>query len=64
MWQELSNDPRKPLSNKVIAGVYPPGSTFKPVVASAALTAGVLTPQTSWCPGEDSNFHELSPTRT
>ena len=52
MWQELSNDPRKPLSNKVIAGVYPPGSTFKPVVASAALSAGVLTPQTSFtCPG-------------
>ena len=37
MWQELSNDPRKPLSNKAIAGVYPPGSTFKPVVAVAAL---------------------------
>jgi len=52
MWQELSNDPRKPLSNKVIAGVYPPGSTFKPVVATAALTAGVLTPETSFtCPG-------------
>src|ERR1700719_1834268 len=52
MWRELANDPRKPLSNKVIAGVYPPGSTFKPVVASAALTAGVLTPQTSFtCPG-------------
>jgi penicillin-binding protein 2 len=52
MWQELANDPRKPLSNKVIAGVYPPGSTFKPVVAAAALTAGVLTPETSFtCPG-------------
>ena len=52
MWQELSNDPRKPLSNKAIAGVYPPGSTFKPVVAPAALTAGVLTPETSFtCPG-------------
>jgi penicillin-binding protein 2 len=51
-WQELSNDPRKPLSDKVIAGVYPPGSTFKPVVAAAALTAGVLTPETSFtCPG-------------
>src|SRR5262249_57667173 len=48
MWQELSNDPRKPLSDKVIAGVYPPGSAFKPVVAAAALTAGVLTPQTSF----------------
>jgi penicillin-binding protein 2 len=51
-WLELSNDPRKPLANKVIAGVYPPGSTFKPVVAAAALTAGVLTPETSFtCPG-------------
>jgi penicillin-binding protein 2 len=52
MWQELSSDPRKPLVNKAIAGVYPPGSTFKPVVAAAALTAGVLTPETSFtCPG-------------
>jgi penicillin-binding protein 2 len=52
MWQELSNDPRKPLSNKVIAGVYPPGSAFKPVVAAAALSAGVLTPETPvTCPG-------------
>jgi penicillin-binding protein 2 len=62
MWQELSSDPRKPLSNKVIAGVYPPGSTFKPVVAAAALTAGVLTPETSFtCPGYlalgDATFH-------
>lgn len=52
MWQDLSNDPRKPLSNKVIAGAYPPGSAFKPVVAAAALSAGVLTPETSiTCPG-------------
>ena len=62
MWQELSSDPRRPLSNKVIAGVYPPGSTFKPVVAAAALTAGVLTPETSFtCPGYltlgDATFH-------
>lgn len=52
IWQQLANDPRKPLVNKVIAGVYPPGSTFKPVVAAAALTAGVLTPETTFtCPG-------------
>ena len=37
MWQELSTDPRNPLTNKAIGGVYPPGSTFKPVVALAAL---------------------------
>ena len=52
MWRELSNDPRHPLINKVIAGVYPPGSTFKPVVALGALAAGVLTPETAInCPG-------------
>jgi len=52
VWQQLSTDPRHPLTNKVIAGVYPPGSTFKPVVATAALAAGVLTPDTPIsCPG-------------
>ena len=61
-WQQLSTDPRNPLTNKAIAGVYPPGSTFKPVVATAALTAGVLTPDTSIaCPGYlelgDTTFH-------
>jgi penicillin-binding protein 2 len=62
MWQQLSADPRNPLTNKAIAGVYPPGSTFKPVVATAALAAGVLTPETSiTCPGSltlgDATFH-------
>jgi penicillin-binding protein 2 len=62
VWQQLSADLRNPLTNKAIAGVYPPGSTFKPVVAAAALTAGVLTPDTSIaCPGYvqlgDTTFH-------
>ena len=62
MWQLLSTDARNPLSNKVIAGVYPPGSTFKPVVAAAALDAGVLTPETAVsCSGHlalgDATFH-------
>src|SRR6516165_7497837 len=47
IWRQLVADPRNPLTNKAIAGVYPPGSTFKPVVATAALMAGVLTPDTS-----------------
>lgn len=52
MWRQLSTDPRHPLIDKVIAGVYPPGSTFKPVVALGALAAGVLTPATAiTCPG-------------
>ena len=51
-WRELSADPRHPLIDKTIAGVYPPGSTFKPMVALGALEAGVLTPQTAiTCPG-------------
>src|SRR6202049_3388902 len=36
LWQELSTDPRNPLTDKAIAGVYPPGSTLKPGVALAA----------------------------
>ncbi|MFQ5785303.1 MAG: penicillin-binding protein 2 [Alphaproteobacteria bacterium] len=42
-WRELVNHPLKPLVNKAVAGQYPPGSTFKMVVALAALEAGVLT---------------------
>ncbi|MBV9860089.1 MAG: penicillin-binding protein 2 [Alphaproteobacteria bacterium] len=62
MWQELSTDPRNPLSNKAIGGMYPPGSTFKPVVALAGLDAGAITPDSPiTCPGYlelgDATFH-------
>jgi len=51
-WQALVENPLNPLSNKAISGTYPPGSTFKPVVAMAALEAGVITPDTHFnCPG-------------
>jgi penicillin-binding protein 2 len=51
-WRELANDERHPLIDKAAAGVYPPGSTFKPVVALAGLEAGVITPETGiTCPG-------------
>ncbi len=39
-WQQLNNDPRKPLNNKPIGALYPPGSTFKLMVALAALESG------------------------
>lgn len=38
----LLNDARKPLVNKSVQGEYPPGSTFKMIVALAALEAGVI----------------------
>ncbi len=43
-WRGLTEDDHKPLLNKIMDGVYPPGSTFKPVVALAAVEAGLATP--------------------
>jgi len=37
---------QRPMLNRAISGVYPTGSTFKPVVAEAALSAGIITPDT------------------
>lgn len=52
LWEELVSDPRAPLTNKVIGGQYPPGSTFKMVTALAALEAGIVTAGTRvYCPG-------------
>ncbi len=51
-WKSWVEDVRSPLLNKATDGSYPPGSTFKPVVAMAALAAGVITAQTRfYCPG-------------
>lgn len=44
VWSGLINDPFRPLRNKVIQDHYSPGSTFKPIVALAALNEKVLTP--------------------
>ncbi len=50
-WQALINDPLHPLTNKAIAGQYPPGSTFKMIVALAALEAGIDPGYSVFCPG-------------
>lgn len=42
-WRGLQSNPKHPLSNKAISGQYPPGSTFKMMVALAALEAGVIS---------------------
>jgi penicillin-binding protein 2 len=44
-WAELNQNPDLPLNNRAIAGVYPPGSTFKPFMAMAALETGKRTPR-------------------
>jgi penicillin-binding protein 2 len=46
-WAELNNSPDRPLYNRVIAGTYPPGSTFKPFMALAALDLGKRTPRSA-----------------
>ncbi len=52
LWSMLANDPETPLMNRVIQGQYAPGSTFKIVMATAALEEGVISPSTTfYCPG-------------
>jgi penicillin-binding protein 2 len=51
-WDALNNSPDKPLNNRALNGLYPPGSTFKPYMALAALELGKRTPsQTIFDPG-------------
>ena len=50
-WGMLSEDDHLPLTNKVLQGLYPPGSTFKPATALAALRAGIDPERTVYCNG-------------
>lgn len=52
-WKALLNNERHPLTNKVIAGQYSPGSTFKMIVALAGLESGAIKPETRFfCAGK------------
>ena len=42
----LQGDGATPLLNRAIGGAYPTGSTFKPIIAEAALSGGIITPGT------------------
>ncbi|MEO7156818.1 MAG: penicillin-binding protein 2 [Vicinamibacterales bacterium] len=44
-WAQLNTDKLRPLQNRAIQGRYSPGSTFKIVVATAALEEGLITPE-------------------
>ncbi|WEK01333.1 MAG: penicillin-binding protein 2 [Candidatus Sphingomonas phytovorans] len=50
-WKMLSDDDHVPLMNKVLQGLYPPGSTVKPMNALALLEAGVHPDQSVNCSG-------------
>ncbi|MCU0293247.1 MAG: penicillin-binding protein 2 [Thermoanaerobaculaceae bacterium] len=43
-WRELNDDPLKPLHNRALQALYPPGSTIKPLFAAGALADGLRTP--------------------
>ncbi len=62
LWRSLLSNTRHPLTNKAISGQYSPGSTFKMMVALAALEGGIATPDFRVnCPGfvelGDNKFH-------
>ncbi len=56
-WAGLNSDDERPLQDRAIQGRYPSGSTFKMVVAAAALEEGVITPDFRvYCPGHATFF--------
>lgn len=46
LYNAVKNDPLTPFNNRATMGIYPPGSTFKMMVAAAALEEGIITPTT------------------
>lgn len=50
-WETLLSDESKPLENRPIRGLYPPGSTFKVVLAAAALEEGISPETNFYCNG-------------
>ena len=58
-WKSLINNDRKPLINKAVSGLYPPGSTIKTLVALSALENKIIRPlDTVRCKGKIELFGE------
>lgn len=49
-WKMILADSTNPLLNRPINGLYPPGSTYKLMIAGAALESGIITPETMFSP--------------
>lgn len=67
-WNLLNNSIDRPLNNRALRGVYPPGSTFKPFMALAALELGKRTPEYSMSdpgyfslPGVERRYRDWKP---
>lgn len=65
-WEELLANPAHPLTDKAIAGLYPPASTFKMITAIAGMQSGKInSKRTVYCPGHydfgDNRFHCWKP---
>ncbi|MBI2877457.1 MAG: penicillin-binding protein 2 [Candidatus Tectomicrobia bacterium] len=51
-WSGLIRDKKHPLQNRAVQGIYPPGSVFKIIMATAGLELGLIRPDTAvYCPG-------------
>lgn len=61
-YKELAADKNKPLFDRAFNGTYPPGSTFKPAVACAALQLGVISPnEVITCRGKYRYYDDYQP---